>query len=83
MKKRGLRVVAASLRRDRRFPAVGVGDLARSAFPLLGLRVSCGEQSRMRVDVREALKRASVYGIRKVDFSEEVCEHQDPLSVVG
>ena len=74
MKKTGLRAVAASMNRDRRFPGVGVGDLTRSAFPPLGLRVSCGEQFRMGVDVREALKRASMHGIRKVEFSEEVCE---------
>ena len=63
MKRTGLRAVAASMSCGR-FPGVGVGDLARSAFPPLGLRVSCGEP-RMRVDVREALKRGSVHGIRK------------------
>ena len=83
MKKTGLRVVAASMDRDRRFPRVGVGDLTRSAFPPLGLRVSCGEQFRMGVDVCEALKRASMHGIQKVDFSEEVCELEAPSVKTG
>lgn len=76
MRKTGLRAAAASMSRDARFGGVGVDDLARSAGPRLGLRVSCGEQFRMGINVREASRRASMLGVRKVDFHEEVCEHE-------
>jgi len=68
MKESGLRAITASISQDAWFGGVGVNDLARLAGPRLGLRVSCGEQFTMGVNVREASSRPSMHGVRKVDF---------------
>ena len=88
MMKTGLRAIAASMSSDAWFCGVGVNDLARSAGPRLGLRVSCGEQFRMGVNVCEASSRASMRDRMRyyTSYAVQILEHvvqQDTLQRYG
>ena len=68
----GLRALAASVNQEKRRPGDGAAVTAGCVGQALGLRVSCGQQHLMGVNVREMMKRASSYGARKADFSAQV-----------
>ena len=66
MQKTGLRKVAASAEKDRRYPEVGA--LATSAGLPLGKRIPWGDHHRAGVNVHDAMKRSRALGVRKVVF---------------
>ena len=67
-----LRALAVSIGRETRFSEVGTGGMKNLSRPILGRRVPWGAQKDMGVNVDEAVARSTAFGMRFVEFCEEV-----------
>ena len=72
MAQTGLSAIAASLNRERGLSRGVLGGMAGCVRQPLGVRVPCGQQHAMGINVPDAMARASVYGIRKIKYCAQV-----------